>query len=288
MPHKLKSTARRSRRNKKIGIVVGVALLAIIIGIGAFYFFGQSSPPVTRYELLINVGGSGSTNVTGLQTFTSGESVAVQATASPDWVLDDWLINSTSAGSNNPLVVTMSNNLNLTAVFTQLPVQDTVLLQTSMGNITIQLRDDKPNTSGNFKKLVQEGIYDGTIFHRVIEGFMIQGGDPTGTGQGDPSIAAIPDEIGSNNTNIRGTIAMANTGQPNSASSQFFINVVDNGNKAIDNAGTKFDSAYTVFGYVIKGMDVVDAISRVAVDDPTSQAPKPLQDVTIIKAEILP
>ena len=206
MPHKLKSSARKSRRNKKIGIVVGVALLAVLVGAAIYYF----SRPVPA-------------------------SIPV--------------------------------------------VQGKVLLETSMGNITIQLRDDKPITSGNFKTLVQEGKYDDTIFHRVIAGFMIQGGDPTGTGQGDPSIGTIPDEIGSNNSNVRGTIAMANTGQPNSASSQFFINVVDNNNRYAE-----FDSSYTVFGYVINGMDVADAISNVATD--TND--KPLTDVTIIKAEILP
>jgi peptidylprolyl isomerase len=206
MPHKLKSTARKSRRNKKIGIVAGVTLLAVLV-VAAVYYFSQPVPA----------------------------SIPV--------------------------------------------VQGKVLLQTSMGDITIQLRDDKPITSGNFKTLAQEGIYDDTIFHRVIAGFMIQGGDPTGTGQGDPSIGTIPDEIGSNNTNVRGTIAMANTGQPNSASSQFFINVVDNNNRYAE-----FDSSYTVFGYVINGMDVADAISNVATD--TND--KPLTDVTIIKAEILP
>jgi peptidylprolyl isomerase len=206
MPHKLKSTARKSRRNKKIGIVAGVALLAVLAG-AVIYYFSQPVPA----------------------------SIPV--------------------------------------------VQGKVLLQTSMGNITVQLRDDKPITSGNYKMLVQEGIYDNTIFHRVIAGFMIQGGDPTGTGQGDPSIGTIPDEIGSNNTNVRGTIAMANTGQPNSASCQFFINVVDNNNRYAE-----FDSSYTVFGYVINGMDVADAISNVATD--TND--RPLTNVTIVKAEILP
>ena len=212
MPHKLKSTARKSRRNKKIGIVISVSLLAVFIGVVAFHVFGQ---PVTLYGLLVNVGGSGSTNSTGTQNYVAGTMVGVQATANADWVLDEWLLNGTSVGSTNPHVVTMSGNFNLTAVFAELPSQDKVLLQTSMGDITILLRDDKPNTSGNFKKLVQEGTYDGTIFHRVIADFMIQGGDPTGTGTGDPSIGTIPDEIGTNNTNARGTIAMANTGQPN-------------------------------------------------------------------------
>ena len=102
-----------------------------------------------------------------------------------------------------------------------------VLLHTNMGDITIQLRNDMPITTGNFKNLVQKGTFNGTIFHRVIKGFMIQGGDPTGTGYGDPSIPDIKDEFTANNRNDRGTIAMANAG-PNTGSSQFFINLVNN------------------------------------------------------------
>jgi peptidylprolyl isomerase len=151
-----------------------------------------------------------------------------------------------------------------------------VLLQTTMGNITIQLRDDMPITTGNFRNLVQQGVYDGTIFHRVIANFMIQGGDPTGTGYGDPSIPMIPDEFTSTNRNDRGTVAMANAG-PNTGSSQFFINVVNN---------NFLDSKHPVFGTVIHGMDVVDAISKVATDKNNND--KPLQDVQIIKAELLP
>lgn len=155
-----------------------------------------------------------------------------------------------------------------------------ILLQTSMGNITIQLRDDTmPITTGNFKNLTQHGIYDGTIFHRVIAAFMIQGGDPTGTGYGDPSIPTIADEFSSNNHNVRGTIAMAKTSDPNSASSQFFINVVDN-------SDASFDTTYSVFADVIEGMDVVDTISNVATNG--SPYDKPYHDVALIKAEVLP
>jgi peptidylprolyl isomerase len=152
-----------------------------------------------------------------------------------------------------------------------------VLLSTSMGDIVIQLKDDMPITTENFKKLVQQGVYNNTIFHRVIADFMIQGGDPTGTGYGDPSIPSIKDEFTSNNRNEIGTIAMANTGQPDTGSSQFFINVVDNNNRA------DFDSKYPVFGKVVEGMDVVDNISKVATD----QNDRPLQEVRIIKAELV-
>jgi len=152
--------------------------------------------------------------------------------------------------------------------------QGKVLLKTTMGDIVIELRNDMPVTSGNFRKLVQQGVYDGTIFHRVIADFMIQGGDPTGTGIGDPSIPTIPDEFTSNNRNDRGTVAMANAG-PNTGSSQFFINVVNN---------NYLDSKHPVFGTVIQGMDVADAISKVATD----ANDRPLEEVRIIKAEFLP
>jgi peptidylprolyl isomerase len=152
-----------------------------------------------------------------------------------------------------------------------------VLLQTSMGDITIQLRDDKPITTNNFKNLVQQGVYDGTIFHRVITDFMIQGGNNPNI-----SVATIPDEIGNDNHNIIGTVAMAKTSQPNSATSQFFINVVDNSKKVYQD-GTTFDGTYTVFGTVTSGMDVANAISKVATDSNN----RPLTDVTLIKAEII-
>ena len=157
------------------------------------------------------------------------------------------------------------------------PTGDKVLLQTSMGDITIQLRDDKPTTTGNFKNLVQQGVYDGTIFHRVIADFMIQGGQNP-----DVTVATIPDEIGNDNNNIIGTVAMAKTSQPNSATSQFFINVADN-SKITYPDGTTFDGTYTVFGTVISGMDVANDISQVATDS----SDKPLANVMLIKAEII-
>ena len=148
-----------------------------------------------------------------------------------------------------------------------------VQLQTTLGNITIQLREDMPITAGNFRSLVEKGIYNGTIFHRVIKNFMIQGGDPTGTGCGDPSIPEIKDEFTKTNHNDRGTIAMANAG-PNTGSSQFFINQVDN---------NYLDNKHPVFGTVTSGMDVVDKITCVKKD----RNDKPTEKVVIIKAEML-
>jgi peptidylprolyl isomerase len=149
-----------------------------------------------------------------------------------------------------------------------------VLLRTSMGDITIALRNDMPITSGNFKNLVQHGIYNGTIFHRVIPGFMIQGGDPTGTGYGDSSIPEIKDEFTRTNRNDRGTISMANAG-PNTGSSQFFINQMNN---------NFLDTKHPAFGKVISGMDVVDKIAKVQ----TGSNDKPRTNVTIISASIVP
>jgi len=149
-----------------------------------------------------------------------------------------------------------------------------VELETNYGNITIALYSDMPVTAGNFEKLVSQGFYDGVIFHRVIDGFMIQGGDPTGTGMGGPGYQ-IKDEFthaGGNNNKI-GTISMANSG-PNTGGSQFFINLADN---------NFLDAKHPAFGEVIEGMDVVDKIAKVATDEND----KPLKPVTIIRAKIV-
>jgi peptidylprolyl isomerase len=147
-----------------------------------------------------------------------------------------------------------------------------VRLETSMGNITIALDPEMPITTGHFTSLVREGFYNNVIFHRVIDGFMIQGGSPTGSGRGG-SGSPIPDEFTSHNHNDRGTIAMANSG-PDTGDSQFFINLVNN---------NYLDNKHPVFGKVVDGMVIVDAIGKVR----TGQGNRPLQNVTIIRAEML-
>ena len=149
-----------------------------------------------------------------------------------------------------------------------------VKLETNYGEIVIELYDDMPITVGNFEKLVSQEFYDGIIFHRVIDGFMIQGGDPLGNGMGGPGYN-IKDEFGheGGNKNDRGTISMANAG-PNTGGSQFFINLVDN---------NFLDEKHPVFGKVIKGMDVVDKIAKVKTD-PND---RPLKEVKIIKAKLI-
>ena len=154
-----------------------------------------------------------------------------------------------------------------------------ILLVTSMGNITIELFDNMPITAGNFKTLTQQGIYDGTIFHRVVTGFVIQGGDATSKGI---TVPPIQDELPNKHNNVRGSVAMAKTSQPNSATSQFFINLKNN-------AGT-LDSNYSVFGQVIAGMDVADAIGNVEITPTDPSIPddgKPVHDVTLLVAEII-
>ncbi|HOT93747.1 MAG TPA: peptidylprolyl isomerase [Methanoregulaceae archaeon] len=157
---------------------------------------------------------------------------------------------------------------------TEIPASRKVVLHTTMGDVTIALYDDMPVTAGNFAQLVSKGFYNNVTFHRVIDGFMIQGGDPTGTGTGGPGYA-IRDEFPANrsNRNDRGTISMANAG-PNTGGSQFFINLVDN---------NYLDTKHPVFGRVIAGMDVVDAIGRT----PTDQRDRPLTPVTITSAELI-
>ena len=149
-----------------------------------------------------------------------------------------------------------------------------------MGDIVIKLYDDMPITAGNFEKLVKEGFYDGIIFHRVIAGFMIQGGCPNGTGTGGPGYT-IQDEFVPGHSNQRGTISMANTGQPNSGGSQFFINLVDNSYLDWDNRSTPYK--HPVFGEVIDGMNVVDKIAAVKTD----YSDRPMTEVKIIKASII-
>ncbi len=154
-----------------------------------------------------------------------------------------------------------------------------VKLETNKGDIIIELYNTMPITAGNFQKLVEDGFYDGVIFHRVIPDFMIQGGDPLGTGTGGPGYT-IEDEFVQGSSNVRGTISMANAG-PNSGGSQFFINVADN--TFLDWDKPPSSSKHPVFGKVISGMDVVDAISQVERDS----RDKPREQVTIIRATIL-
>ncbi len=160
--------------------------------------------------------------------------------------------------------------------------QSKVQLKTSMGDIVIELNDAKaPKSAANFLQYVRDKHYDGTVFHRVIDGFMIQGGGMDANMSEKATRAPIPLEASNGLKNDRGTIAMARTGNPNSATSQFFINVVNND---MLNAPKPDGHGYAVFGKVIKGMDVVDKIRAVATGNRGMHQNVPTTAVTILSA----
>ncbi len=149
----------------------------------------------------------------------------------------------------------------------------TATMHTSEGPIALELFDeDAPQTVQNFKRLAGEGFYDGVIFHRIIRDFMIQGGDPTGTGTGGPGYT-FEDEINDHKI-VRGALAMANAG-PNTNGSQFFI--------VTREEASWLDGKHTVFGRVVDGMDVVDRIEGTETD----ANDKPASDITIERIELV-
>jgi cyclophilin family peptidyl-prolyl cis-trans isomerase len=240
-PNKNNKSKRKS--NKTLFLAIGIIAI-ILIGVGAYIVVGRANQPSNISPTPTPT--PAPTTFNGTPTPTP----ATSATTSP-------------TSDTDPLYVGGTK----------------VLLQTSAGNITLELRNDKPITTNNFVNLVNKGIYDGTIFQRVIAGFMIQGGE-----NDSANVATIPDEIGSNNRNVAYTIAMAKTNDPNSATSQFFINVADNG---VNNAPS-FDSTYTVFGKVIAGQSVVDAIANAPVTSNAYEANStPINPVTVLKATVI-
>ncbi|MCX7896716.1 MAG: peptidylprolyl isomerase [Rhodocyclaceae bacterium] len=162
-----------------------------------------------------------------------------------------------------------------------------IKLTTNYGVITIELDHAKaPKTAANFEQYVREGFYDGTLFHRVIDGFMIQGGGFVRGMKQKPTRAPIENEANNGLSNQRGTIAMARTSDPHSATAQFFINVADN--DFLDfRAPTGNGWGYCVFGRIVEGMDVVDAIKSVPTGSRGFHQDVPLEDVVIEKAEIV-
>jgi cyclophilin family peptidyl-prolyl cis-trans isomerase len=188
--------------------------------------------------------------------------------------------------ANEPVVVattipeTITESKQISSETNSKKPMTTVVMTTNKGAITIELlADTKPNTVANFVKLANEGFYNGTRFHRVIKGFMIQGGDPLSRdiakmnswGTGGPGYQ-FADEIGTSNSNVVGTISMANAG-PNTNGSQFFINTANN---------NFLDPKHTAFGRVTAGMEVVTAIENTK----TGQNDRPVEDMIIEKIEV--
>lgn len=163
-----------------------------------------------------------------------------------------------------------------------------VVLKTTLGDITIELYPDKaPETVANFLQYVRDGHYNGTIFHRVIDGFMIQGGGFTPDMEQKPTRSPIRNEASNGLRNERGTIAMARTIEPHSATAQFFINVVDNDFLNFQSPDPR-GYGYCVFGKVVSGMDVVDQIKAVATTTHGFHENVPLEPIIIREAVEVP
>lgn len=162
-----------------------------------------------------------------------------------------------------------------------------VKLETNYGNIVIELNAEKaPNTVANFLSYVNDGFYDGTIFHRVIKDFMIQGGGFTEEFVQKTPKAAIQNEANNGLSNVRGSVAMARTGDPHSATAQFFINTVDN--NFLDFRGESGAAwGYAVFGQVIEGMDVIEAIRAVSTGSQDGHSDVPNETVMINSATVV-
>ena len=233
-----------NENKRKIHIVLP-ALCALVLAGGLFWFFGNSSQTANP---------SASEKKPLTLQLEAGSKVASASVAQNE-------VKSTHTNSQPPSINETKKIMNAT-------------FHTTKGDFTVTFNSDTPNTVANFVKLVQAGFYDGTKFHRVIKGFMNQGGDPLSKddsqvarwGTGGPGYQ-FADEIGPNNHNDLGTIAMANAGA-NTNGSQFFVNVANN---------NSLDQKHTVFGKVISGLDVVMKINSVQ----TGERDRPLEPIVL-------
>jgi peptidyl-prolyl cis-trans isomerase A (cyclophilin A) len=183
------------------------------------------------------------------------------------------------------LAATLAAALMLSLPVTSAWAQQKVKLATSAGDIVIELdREKAPKSVDNFVAYVKAGHYDGTIFHRVIDNFMIQGGGMKPDMSEKPTRAPIALESRNGLNNVRGTVAMARTMVPDSATAQFFINLKDNA--FLDQANSRDGNGYAVFGKVVAGMDVVDKIRAVPVADKAGHQNVPVTPVIIKKATL--
>ncbi len=200
----------------------------------------------------------------------------------PLFILGCTSTNSTIASQAQPNLTSNTNNQETT--MSNMPV---VELETSMGNITIELNEEKaPKTVENFLSYVKSGQYEGTIFHRIIDGFMIQGGGMDAEMNEKPTNKPVENEADNGLKNNAGTIAMARTQDPHSATSQFFVNVKDN--DFLNHTGKNAQGwGYTVFGKVTSGMDVIEKMRGVPTGRFGMHADVPKTPVTINSAKII-
>lgn len=249
---------------KFLSVIIAIA----VIGLGAYALSSNKD-----VDLAANI--ANSTDSTSSASNYYGDETS-NTTGQPTGTASTSTISSTStppvATSSAPISSTNNNAKKM----------NTVQIETSKGTIVIEtFNTDAPKTTANFIKLANEGFYNGIIFHRVIDGFMIQGGDPTGTGTGGPGYK-FEDELNPNTPSAKtgyakGTVAMANSG-PNTNGSQFFIMLAD-----YNQPGQTLPHNYTIFGKVVKGQDVVDAIGKVQV----GAGDKPVTAVTMKKVTVI-
>ena len=200
-----------------------------------------------------------------------------------------FILGCASTNTNNTMISdtqpnSLSNTNNQETTMSDMPV---VQLETSMGDITIELNEEKaPKTVENFLNYVNSGHYEGTIFHRVIDGFMIQGGGMDAQMNEKKTNAPIENEADNGLKNDKGTIAMARTQDPHSATSQFFINVKDN--DFLNHSGKNMQGwGYTVFGKVTDGMDVIEKMRSVATGRFGMHADVPNEPITINSSKVV-
>ncbi len=200
----------------------------------------------------------------------------------PLFILGCTSTNSTIASQAQPNLTSNTNNQETT--MSNMPV---VELETSMGNITIELNEEKaPKTVENFLSYVKSGQYEGTIFHRIIDGFMIQGGGMDEQMNEKPTNKPVENEADNGLKNDKGTIAMARTQDPHSATSQFFVNIKDN--DFLNHSGKNAQGwGYTVFGKVTSGMDVIEKMRGVPTGRFGMHADVPKTPITINSAKIV-
>ena len=299
MPHGRKKS--HGLRNALIATVVLMLILAIVVVAYRLNGGGVAnvSPP-TYSDVSSSTTTAGSNCIfSTVWTDTANVSGYIFETNDTGTFLNDtWtpfsnFVNPTSA--NATVTETLDNTIgdlvqwtfwcnNTNNRWSEVPMQsfyvdtDKVLLVTSKGDITIQLYDDMPITTGNFKNLVRTGVYNGTQFTRVAYNFVIQGGDAT---EKNITVPPIKDELPNKHSNVAGAVAMAKTSQPNSATSQFFIDLNDS------NAAS-LDSTYTVFGMVISGMNVVYEIGQVPITPVNSATDgTPVTPIYIISAQFI-
>lgn len=306
-------SSRRKNSYRKRNILIGVVLLLVIVSVIVLAYqmnpssgapeFSNMSTSSSNYgsPCTFSALWSSSANLSGYVFGSNNTGSFVNDT----WTPFDTFVNQTAAYSDRTVALNdtignavswafwcndTKNRWTTTATQNLFVDSDNVLFvirwldsttgNTITGNITIHLFEDMPITTRNFKDIVRTGDYDGTLFHRIARGFVIQGGDLTPKGINWPNIT---DELPNKHNNTRGTLAMAKTSEPNSANSQFFINLNDS------NAAS-LDSNYSVFGIVTDGMSVADAISLVPITPSSPSNPNdgtPISPVTLVSARFI-